>query len=53
MNVDMNDIDDILQDLNIGTSQENTNSSTQNSTPTEETDIPLSDEELDEIIEDH
>lgn len=53
MNVDMNDIDDILQDLNIGTSQENTNSSTQNSTPTEETDIPLSDEELDEIIEDN
>lgn len=53
MNVDMNDIDDILQDLNIRTSQENTNSSTQNSTPTEETDIPLSDEELDEIIEDN
>lgn len=53
MNVDMNDIDDILQDLNIGTSQENTNSSTQNSTPTEETNIPLSDEELDEIIEDN
>lgn len=53
MNVDMNDIDDILQDLNIGTSQENTNSSTQNSTPTEETDIPLSDEELDEIIKDN
>ncbi len=50
MNENMNDIDDILQDLNMGVPVENSNSS-QDSTPTEETNISLSDEELDEIIE--
>lgn len=53
MNTNMNDIDDILQDLNVGTPSENSNNSPQDSTPTEETNIPLSDEELDEIIEDN
>lgn len=48
MNVNMNDIDDILQDLEMP--EEDSNNS-QNSTPTEETNISLSNEELDEIIE--
>lgn len=52
MNTNMNDIDDILQDLNMEVPVENSNSS-QDSTPTEETNISLSDEELDEIIEDN
>ena len=51
MNTNMNDIDDILQDLNLGVPPENSNNSSLNSTPTEETNISLSDEELDEIIE--
>ena len=51
MNTNMNDIDDILQDLNMGVPPENSNNSSLNSTPTEETNISLSDEELDEIIE--
>lgn len=53
MNVNMNDIDDILQDLNMEIPSENSNNSPQDSTPTEETNISLSDEELDEIIEDN
>lgn len=53
MNTNMNDIDDILQDLNMEVPVENSNSSPQDSTPTEETNISLSDEELDEIIEDN
>lgn len=52
MNTNMNDIDDILQDLNMEVTVENPNSS-QDSTPTEETNISLSDEELNEIIEDN
>lgn len=51
--MNINDINDTLQDLNVGTSPENTENSSQNSTPTEETNISLSDEELDEIIEDN
>lgn len=50
MDENMNDIDDILQNLEMPV--ENPNSS-QDSTPTEETNISLSDEELDEIIEDN
>ena len=50
MNVNMNDIDDILQNLEMPV--ENSNSS-QDSTPTEETNISLSDEEFNEIIEDN
>ncbi len=53
MNTNMNDIDDILQDLNMEIPSENSNSSSLNYTPTEETNISLSDEELDEIIEDN
>lgn len=53
MNTNMNDIDDILQDLNMEVPVENSNNSPQDSTPTEETNISLSDEELDEIIEDN
>lgn len=53
MNTNMNDIDDILQDLNMEIPSENSNSSSLNSTPTEETNISLSDEELDEIIGDN
>lgn len=53
MNVNMNDIDNILQDLNVETPSENSENSSQDSTPTEETNISLSDEELDEIIEDN
>jgi hypothetical protein len=53
MNVNMNDIDNILQDLNVGTPSENSENSSQDSTPTEETNTSLSDEELDEIIEDN
>lgn len=52
MNVNMNDIDNILQDLNMEVPVENSNSS-QDSSPTEETNMSLSDEELDEIIEDN
>nr|DAP88760.1 MAG TPA: hypothetical protein [Crassvirales sp.] len=40
MNENMNDIDDILQDLNMEVPVENPNSS-QDSTPTEETNISL------------
>lgn len=53
MDVNMNDIDDILQNLNVELPPENSNSSSLNSTPTEETNISLSDEELDDIIEDN
>lgn len=53
MDVNMNDIDDILQNLNVELPPENSNSSLQDSTPTEETNISLSDEELDEIIGDN
>lgn len=53
MDVNMNNIDDILQDLNMEIPSENTNNSPQDSTPTEETNISLSDEELNEIIEDN
>ena len=53
MNVNMNDIDNILQDLNVGTPSENSENSSQDSTPTEETNTSLSDEELDEIIKDN
>lgn len=50
MDVNMNDIDDILQNLEMPVEDSN---SSQDSTPTEETNISLSDEELDEIIEDN
>lgn len=53
MDVNMNNIDDILQDLNMEIPSENSNNFPQDSTPTEETNISLSDEELDEIIEDN
>lgn len=53
MNTNMNDIDDILQDLNMEVPVENSNNSPHDSTPTEETNISLSDEELNEIIEDN
>ena len=46
----MDDIDDILQNLEIPVEDSN---SSQDSTPTEETNMPLSDEELNEIIEDN
>ena len=49
----MNDIDDILQNLNMEIPSENSNSSLQDSIPTGETNISLSNEELDEIIEDN
>ena len=52
MDVNMNNIDDILQDLNVKLPPENSNSSSLNSTPTEDPYMSLSDEELDEIIED-
>lgn len=52
MNTNMNDIDDILQDLNMEVPVENSNSS-QDSTPTEDPYISLSDEELNEIIGDN
>lgn len=48
----MNDIDDILQDLNIETSEENSTPS-QDSTPIEETNMSYSDDELTEIIEEN
>lgn len=48
MNVNMNDIDDILQNLEMPVEDSN---NSQDSTPAEETNISLSDEELDEIIE--
>lgn len=51
MNTNMNDIDDILRDLEMPV--EDSNSFSQDSTPIEETNISLSDEELDEIIEDN
>lgn len=50
MNENMNDIDDILQNLEIPVKDSN---SSQNSTPTEETIISLSDKELIEIMEDN
>ncbi len=53
MDVNMNDIDDILQNLNVGTPPENSENSFQDSNPSEETNMPLSDEELNEIIEDN
>lgn len=52
MNTNMNDIDDILQDLNMEVPVENSKSS-QDSTPTEDPYMSLSDEELDEIIRDN
>lgn len=52
MDVNMNDIDDILQDLNVKTSEENP-TPTQDSTPTEETEMSLSEDELAEILEDN
>ena len=53
MDVNMNNIDDILQDLNMEIPSENSNNTPQDSSTTEETNISLSDEELDEIIEDN
>lgn len=53
MDVNMNNIDDILQDLNMEIPSENSNSSPQDSIPTGEINISLSDEELDDIIEDN
>lgn len=50
MNINMDDIDDILQNLEIPVEDSN---SSQDSTPTEETNMFLSDEELNEIIEDN
>lgn len=53
MNINMNDIDDIddiLQNLEMPVEVPN---SSQNPTPTEETNMSLSDEELNEIIEDN
>lgn len=50
MEVNMNDINDILQNLEMPVEDSN---SSQDSTPTEETNMSLSDEELDEIIEDN
>lgn len=50
MSINMDDIDDILQNLEIPVEDSN---SSQDSTPTEETNMPLSDEELNEIIEDN
>lgn len=50
MDVNMNDINDILQNLEMPVEDSN---SSQDSTPTEETNMSLSDEELDEIIEDN
>lgn len=49
MNINMNDIDDILQNLEMPVEVP----SSQDPTPTEETNMSLSDEELDEIIEDN
>lgn len=53
MDVNMNNIDDILQGLNMEIPSENSNSSSLNSTPTEDPYMSLSDEELDDIIEDN
>lgn len=50
MNINMDDIDDFLQNLEIPVEDSN---SSQDSTPTEETNMSLSDEELNEIIEDN
>lgn len=50
MKVNMNDIDDILQNLEMPVEDSN---NSQDSTSAEETNMPLSDEELDEIIEDN
>lgn len=50
MNVNMNDIDDILQNLEMPVEDSN---NSQDSTSAKETNMPLSDEELDEIIEDN
>lgn len=50
MNVNMNDIDDILQNLEMPVEDSN---SSQNSTPTEETNVSYSEDELAEIIEDN
>lgn len=50
MDVNMNDIDDILQDLEIPVED---HSSSQDSTPTEETNMSYSEDELVEIIEDN
>lgn len=47
----MNNIDDILQDLNVETSEEN--SPLQDSAPTEEINMAYSEDELTEIIEDN
>lgn len=50
MSINMDDIDDILQNLEIPVEDSN---SSQDSTSTEETNMSLSDEELNEIIEDN
>lgn len=50
MSINMDDIDDILQNLEIPVEDSN---SSQDSTATEETNMSLSDEELNEIIEDN
>ena len=50
MNVNMNDIDDILQNLEMPVEDSN---SSQDSTPTEETNVSYSEDELAEIIEDN
>lgn len=50
MSINMDDIDDIFQNLEIPVEDSN---SSQDSTPTEETNMSLSDEELNEIIEDN
>ena len=52
MNVNMNDINDILQDLDVETSEENS-TLTQDSTPREDTNMSLSEDEFAEIIEDN
>ena len=51
MNANMNDIDDILQYLNVETSEEN--SLLQDSAPTEEINMAYSEDELAEIIKDN
>lgn len=50
MSINMDDIDDIFQNLEMPVEDSN---SSQDSTPTEETNMSLSDEELNEIIEDN
>lgn len=52
MDVNMNDIDDILQDLDVENPEEYS-TSTPDSSPTEETNMSYSEDELAEIIEDN